>query len=450
MDLPYMLINGKQRAAYYEREKALLPYGSNKLDGLYTFTTQSEEYNTPHFIRYSVNIPLQSWMKNASLLLRQLQVDCCSETLLAYDVMNPNIGLTQNASTFASNTSNLTQKHVKCVKPDYTKCVNYVKPEVEPVKTRVNTTSAYLNHPQNKTDVFPFFASNASELKKVHQAISPILEDSAITSLSKITIHGFASPEGPYNTNQRLSKERAFAFREYLKKEYNLKDTSLFEVYFTAEDWDTLIRLINEHPTPAKKEILSIIRKSKVPDERELKMKQLNKGVPYNYVYKSFYPKLRRIDIAIYYNVKPLSDSLALRLLYTNPKLLSLEEFFSIGNKAKPGSRLYTLSFDTAARFYPNEPVANINAAAAALAVQDTGKAREYLAKTGRDKRAYNNLGVYFLQTGDLSKAERYFRKALKTSPREAKRNLNLLEVKKRTMKQQTDKQETNRNRDNV
>ena len=95
VDLPYVLINGKQRASYYEREKALLPYGSNKLDGLFASITSQGDNKQSQFVRYSVAVPYQAWMKNASLLLRQLQTDCCSETLLSYDVITSDAKMRQ-------------------------------------------------------------------------------------------------------------------------------------------------------------------------------------------------------------------------------------------------------------------------------------------------------------------------------------------------------------------
>ena len=430
IDLPYVLINGKQRAAYYEREKNLLPYGSKKLEGLYASIIQSGDNNTPQFIRYNINIPYQPWMNQASLLLRQLQVDCCSETLLSYDMIASDAKMRQtrqknasNAVNFASNTSKnastLTQKHVKV---DYSKRVNYIKPKAEPIKTRIKSTSAYVNYPQGQSDILPHFATNAAELHKVQQIIQPILSNPLYT-LNQIMITGYASPEGSYSNNEQLAQNRSIAFKKYIQKEYGLNDEKLFSTSSIAEDWDKLIDLIQTYPIPEKNKVLNIIHRTRVPDERENKLKKLSGGNVYPML-RNLYPKLRRIDIIVYYSVGSVRKDDALDLLYSSPSSLSLAEMFEVSTQFKPGSKDYGYSFFTAAALHPNEPVANINAAAAALVLNDTQKARFYLAKVRKDPRAYNNMGIYFLQQGNIKKAKECFNKA---KTKEAKENLKLL-----------------------
>ena len=388
VDLPYVLINGKQRASYYEREKALLPYGSNKLDGLYASITSQGDSKQSQFIRYSVTVPYQSWMKNASLLLRQLQTDCCTETLLSYDIITSDAKMRQTRQKNTSNASNFAAALPQ-------KRVNFIKPNAEPVKTRIKSTSTYVNYPQGKSEVLPHFASNASELSKVRDILLPVLTNDLYT-LEKVIVVGCASPEGLYSTNEKLSSTRAYHFREYLKTTYNLSNSS-FSVSHIAEDWNKLVDLIAIYPVPDKARVLDLIKRTQVPDEREEKLKRLSAGNPYQYIYQNIYPKLRRIDVTIHYTVKSFEDRDIERIYRTNPEDLSLSEFYQLAQNYKQGSKQHRQVFETAVRYYPNEPIANINAAAVALQANDTETARRYLAKVSKDRRAKNNLEVYKL-----------------------------------------------------
>lgn len=94
-----------------------------------------------------------------------------------------------------------------------------------------------------------------------------------------------------------------------------------------------------------------------------------------------------------------------------------------------PGSPDYLKIYETAVREYPDDRIANNNAAAALLAEGETGKAKAYLEKgEENDPAAYLNLGTYYYIEGDLSKAEHYFRLAQQAGVQQAEQNLRLLQ----------------------
>lgn len=93
-------------------------------------------------------------------------------------------------------------------------------------------------------------------------------------------------------------------------------------------------------------------------------------------------------------------------------------------------------------RVYPNDPTANLNAAAAALLKKDLTSAERFLQKSRRNTPAYyNNMGVLYLLQNNLARAKGYFQRALELSPSLEVAKKNLLEIQK---KQETDSKLSN------
>lgn len=87
--------------------------------------------------------------------------------------------------------------------------------------------------------------------------------------------------------------------------------------------------------------------------------------------------------------------------------------------------------FQTAVRLYPDNEVANLNAAASALQWGDTERAGKYLEKASSTTKEYtNNLGVYYLLTGEYNKARDLFSRAIRDGTDNAEHNLRELERK--------------------
>lgn len=87
--------------------------------------------------------------------------------------------------------------------------------------------------------------------------------------MSAINIHGYASPESPYEHNAYLAKNRAKTLTEFVRRQVALP-ASLFSVSSTPEDWDGLIAFIKGSNLEHKSDILLMASDSTVaPDARE-------------------------------------------------------------------------------------------------------------------------------------------------------------------------------------
>lgn len=310
----------------------------------------------------------------------------------------------------------------------YRRMVNYFVPdeELSPVVTSRQLT-AFIDFPAGGVSVSEKYGNNRAELAKLKQELSPLLQggDSRVTS---IRLTGFASPDGSTSANERLAGNRAIQFKNYLQKELKL-DATLVGIDWAGEDWDGLRRLIAESGKEYKTDVLRILDNTPDPDKRRTALKALNKGQVYKEIEKAYFARLRRMQLAVecqsVATVTPAGVE-QVALAYTNPGKLSLPEMLRAAALYRPGTEQYREIYEIAAYAHPSCAIAQLNAAAASLALGDKEQARYFLQQVDGDVRACNNLGVLALMDGDAEKAAAYFRQFMPQNPRLARENLQL------------------------
>ena len=102
------------------------------------------------------------------------------------------------------------------------------------------------------------------------------------------------------------------------------------------------------------------------------------------------------------------------------PQKLSLHEMNVVAQSLEPGSDEYCEVFEVAVRMYPDDPVANLNAANIALGRDELERAAGYLAKAGNTPEATYARGIYAAKGGDYVEAVRLFDDASKAEVRQA------------------------------
>lgn len=111
-------------------------------------------------------------------------------------------------------------------------------------------------------------------------------------------------------------------------------------------------------------------------------------GAAFRYVLKDIFPSLRRSEYKIDYTVREFTVDEGREIIKTRPQQLSLGEMFAVANSYEIGSDEYNNVFDIAVRMFPNDPVANLNAANIAMGKGDYASAKNYLAKAGNAPEA--------------------------------------------------------------
>lgn len=293
----------------------------------------------------------------------------------------------------------------------------YVTPQAEPEKSRSLSGKAFLDFVVNKTDIRRDYRRNASELAKVEETIDVVRKDPN-TTITHISIHGYASPEGGYQSNVRLAEGRAKAFKDYVRLLIDLPD-ALFSVASTPEDWQGLIdHLENKSGTPLLQErlgevspILAIAKSDLAPDEKERQLKQ-KYPQQWKQLLADVFPGLRHSDYEVCYTIRPFTVEEAREIIRTKPQQLSLNEMFLVANTYTAGSQAYDDVFETAVRMYPDDQTANLNVAIIALRKNDLTAAERYLQKAGRSAEASNARGVLAAKQGRYEEAKAAFRQA--------------------------------------
>ncbi len=265
--------------------------------------------------------------------------------------------------------------------------LSYITPAVDTVKSFDISGKAYVSFKVNRTDIDPSYMKNIVELGKIIGTIDTVRRNPDAT-VRRISLTGYASPEGPYANNVRLAKGRTEAVRGYVGRQYDFHD----DVYVTnsvAEDWEGLRDSVAVSTFPTRDEILSLIDDDGIPVSE--KNDRLRSGFPSEYAYllKNVYPWLRHTDYVITYEIRRFTDVEEIRkVMRTSPRNLSLNELF-IGARSYPeGSEEYQRAFELAAMLHPDSYVANVNAATALASRGDLAGAMRYLDRAGAGHEA--------------------------------------------------------------
>ena len=180
---------------------------------------------------------------------------------------------------------------------------------------------------QGKIDLDPTLSGNQWALNRIADTLRSNYADSAY-QLRKILVVGTASPEGPPGINRWLSEKRADVLFNHLSQYATLPD-SLKSSRFIGPDWMGLLKLAKNDPLlPFREETLSLL--SQIAGEAEAgistqsnrqgsqlgrirsqpgrirsqleRIRSLRGGIPYQYMYKKYFPSLRASQLFLWYN----------------------------------------------------------------------------------------------------------------------------------------------------
>lgn len=387
--LPAIEVMGRTRYLYYERNEESL-YTDNP------YAVVRRKQDTEQRVDYRVTVPYRRWMNRAELFLGE---DTCGCGEVA---KGNSIPLAQADLAFIPRLA-------------------YVSPQAETRKTRALSGEAYLDFPVNKMVIYPDYRRNTAELAKIRATIDTIRADKDF-SITQISLKGYASPEGGYAWNIRLSEGRTDALRDYLVEEYGI-EAALFRTEAGAENWAGLRNYVENSDLTDKEAILAIIDSDEEPDPKEHRIRSEH-AASYRTLLQDCYPGLRRTDYTVDYVIRGFDVEEAKEVFKTRPQNLSLQEMFAVAQTYRPGSEDFNHVFDIAVRLYPDDPVANLNAANALLERGAAELALKYLDKAGDTPQADNARGVAMIMLERYEEAENYLDRAAKAGIGEAEENL--------------------------
>ena len=398
LDLPSIGIYGHRRYYYYIR------------NGISTISGKTEKSfkasDKPGQLEYDNHTPYEEWMDGATLKFHRSDWGCCQEILAEYE--------------------GLLGRHREAFFPELV----FVQPKAEIMKSRSLSGSAYIDFPVDRTVIYPDYRRNTVELGKIQATIDSVRNDRDVTIMS-VWLKGFASPESPYKHNTELAIGRTAALKKHIGQLYHFAD-SIIRTDYEPEDWEGLRRYVEQSNINHRKEILSLIDSDMEPDAKEAKIKRTYPK-EYRFMLQHFYPALRHTDYRIDYNIRTFSDVEEIkRIMAEQPQKLSQNEFYLVAGKYEPGTDEFTDVFETAVRMFPNDEVATLNAANAAIRRDDFATARRYLDKAGDSAEAVYARGALAVREKDYDTAHRYLETARDMGLEKAAATLKELEERRK------------------
>ncbi|MBO7299992.1 MAG: DUF3868 domain-containing protein [Tidjanibacter sp.] len=382
LELKSIGVYGRNRRIYYQRNEHKIPTKMNDIN-----LTPSEARN---IINYNTSVAFMDWMDGCRLEIVRTDYGCCGQWMV--------VDQTQLVERFP-------------IEPYFPELI-YLKPQREVVKVREISGSAFIDFPVSQIVIYPTYRNNIVELAKITGTIDSVKNDKDVT-IKSVFIKGHASPESPYSNNTYLAKGRTEALKEYVEGLYHFGE-GFIKTDFEPEDWAGLEKYVEASTLPHKAEILAAIRSNREPDNKEWFIKS-NWKQEYNYLLENCYPALRHSDYTIEYEVRSYSDPAEIEaVLFTAPQNLSLDEFYVLAQTYEPGSDKFNELFEIAVRMYPNDPVANLNAANSAILRKDYRSALRYLDKASSLPEATYARGALEVYMDDPEAAKPYLTEARK------------------------------------
>jgi hypothetical protein len=354
---------------------------------------------------YHVSVPYREWMDDARLSIRQEVTGYRGHNVFTHFLLSDRVEL-------ESREPYQVQTRVAMQTPE----------KAEKILDR--SGRAFLDFPSGRSVIQPNFRRNPEELRKIEEAVREVATNPD-AQLQSIFIEGFASPEGPWDANDRLSRARAIALKDYIRIRFNFPE-SYFTVRSVAEDWDGLVALIQESNLIEKDRVLQIIATIGIFEGREKQLMDLAGGNPWRVMLRDMFPELRRVEYQINYTVREYSLQDAILIIDRNPGNLSHLEMFQVAKTfGRDSDRFNSILLETVLRYFPGDEVANLNAAALMIERGELTTAARHLEQAGHSAAALNNRGIIALLGGNLDEADSYFSRSQAAGSTEAAHNRN-------------------------
>ena len=200
--LPPVVVAGRSRHIRYLRGQRKLPEGAVLL--------RAGKESTPY--RYTAAIPAAGWMDESDLDIRVEKHGCCG---------SPSESAQAKIATFGFATEEI-RKAVSRPRQR--------RDSVYELKGR-----ARLDFKVNITEIDPSLRRNPRELAEIVRTIDAV-RDNPEARITEIIITGYASPEGNYDNNVRLSKGRAEALKQFVAAQGDI-DPAIIKADYVPENW---------------------------------------------------------------------------------------------------------------------------------------------------------------------------------------------------------------------
>jgi tetratricopeptide (TPR) repeat protein len=273
------------------------------------------------------------------------------------------------------------------------------------------TTMAQINYEKGKSNVRPAEMKD-KDIVELQNWLAAAQANPKI-AIKTISVVGYASPEGEEDKNNTLSNDRSEAGKkasmEIAKKAKNDKaQTEIYNLSGRGEDYVGFKRELetSEMNADERNLVIRVLEMHQDPATRETEMR--NMGKTFTYLDKNIFPKLRRSEIIVTYDLTGYSDEELKAIAATTPEKLTVEELLftaTLTDDLNEKLRLYKAAAST----YPNDHRTHNNVGAVLYQQNKMSEAKAAFEKANSLKDnsiAKNNLAAIAGASGDRAKAK--------------------------------------------
>lgn len=175
------------------------------------------------------------------------------------------------------------------------------------IKGEIKDMEVNLNFRVNTTLIDSTYLDNAFQLRNITNALTNLKKDT-LSSITKVTFYGTASPEGSYELNKYLARERCRAIERYIRKsiDLNTDNISYLDNYIP---WNYLREKVSRSASSYRDEVLEIIdetpqlisyhRDNLKIDHRVVKLQRLQGGSVWKDLYNKYFKEMRNASAII-------------------------------------------------------------------------------------------------------------------------------------------------------
>lgn len=396
--MPTVLVNGRNMHYAYERGSL----SGGMLD--YDVVTEVRRFNgRQQSVAYFGKTPMRAWMRRNDAAM-YLVTDTCGCGRPAGRDVDSGVPLNLNPASLMR--------------------LVYITPEVTELPVAIHEGRARVQFEVDRTELHaePYVCRNGQRIDNREQlsiicdSVRYAIGDPNV-EIASVNICGYASPESPYSHNDYLATNRSRALAEYIGRQFNLPSE---RCTFSAvpENWEEFRQIVAAATdiTPQQRaDLIELIdRTAYGPSDYDAKERILKTDPRFAALYRSrilpeWFPQLRCTKFTISTRLRPMTDSQLAEIIHRTPELMSLNQMFRVARLYTEGSDSFNEVIDIALRYYPDSPVANLNAAMAAIARGDYPAAAVLLGKAGDSPEAENARGVVAVEAGDYARAAMHF-----------------------------------------
>ncbi len=279
----------------------------------------------------------------------------------------------------------------------------------------------------------------SERMKEFREYLERAVEDERI-EMKSVGINAYASPDGPIDFNENLSRQRMETSDRVLTSELRRVDVEKKENFYNTrslgEDWEGFKALLEESDIRDRELILRVLSMYSDPIVREREIR--NMAAVFEELADQILPRLRRSVMEINVDLIGYTDDELRQIYGSDPARLNLEEILytaTLYDDPNKKLEIYTRAaqqfpkcfrafnsigvvqvelgnitaarqaFQSAQRLADNDVIKN-NLGAIALMEGNTEQAEEYFASVASPSAETNyNLGIVAIKKGDYPKA---------------------------------------------